>query len=422
MWESGSRARARGQLLPIAHGLAPLLAFAALAVAVVAPSSPAQGASTVSGDRAQVAKLEAQINAEGAKAQALVAHYDAIAGQLATINKALAKQQARLLSDRRSAARAATRLQSAAVAAYVNAQFGNSSTVSSFTGTASATVAQIKNVYLGTANGTLQSAIATLTNDQNDVVATEHALTATQANVATALSEAKRSKDAAERAVGQSQASLQKVSGHLLALITVARAQKAEAVERAAERAIAAAAAAQSNASTPPAVAVAPTPSAGTYRNPLRSVQGLRPERIDQGVDFSGFGPIYAIGDGIVVSTVNGGWPAGTFITYRLTSGPAAGLTVYVGENLVPTVGVGQRVTSSTQIGTEYEGSYSVEMGWADPSGDGATMAADYNQYYGSNSTAFGVNFSQLLSSLGGPSGNIEGGPSGSIPASWPRW
>jgi murein DD-endopeptidase MepM/ murein hydrolase activator NlpD len=376
----------------------------------------------VSSDHTQIAQLEAQINAEGAKVQALVAHYDAIAGELASVNKALANEQVRLASDRRSAARAAKRLQAVAVAAYVNAQFGNSSMISSYTGTGSASIVQVKNVYLGTANGTLEAAKATLTNDQTDVAATEQALKSTQGKVTEALSEARSSKDAAILAVGQSEASLRRVNGHLLALVTAARVEKAAAVERAAERAIAATAAQQSNLSATPVVAVAPSPSTGTYQNPLRSLQGIRSNRIDQGVDFSGFGPVYAIGDGVVVSTVNGGWPAGTFITYRLSDGPAAGLTVFAAENLVPTVSVGQRVTSATQIGNAYEGSYGIEVGWADPAGNGTTMASDYNQFYGSNTTAFGVNFSQLLASLGAPSGSIETTPAGAVPASWPSW
>ena len=97
-----------------------------------------------------------------------------------------------------------------------------------------------------------------------------------------------------------------------------------------------------------------PPASPGTYANPLRAIGGLNPERIDQGVDFSGFGPIYAIGDGVVLSTVNGGWPGGTFIAYRLTDGPANGLTVYFAEDIQPAVSVGQTVNANTVLGTAY--------------------------------------------------------------------
>ena len=38
----------------------------------------------------------------------------------------------------------------------------------------------------------------------------------------------------------------------------------------------------------------------GDYRNPLRGVSGLVPQRIDDGVDFAGLGPVYALGDAVV--------------------------------------------------------------------------------------------------------------------------
>ena len=53
----------------------------------------------------------------------------------------------------------------------------------------------------------------------------------------------------------------------------------------------------------------------------------------------------------------------------------------------------------------------------------GYTMAHDYGQFSGSNSTAFGDNFSQLLQLLGAPGGVLQNSPpTGSLPPSWPRW
>ncbi|MDA8291186.1 MAG: hypothetical protein M0Z33_05830 [Actinomycetota bacterium] len=139
------------------------------------------------------------------------------------------------------------------------------------------------------------------------------------------------------------------------------------------------------------------------------------------GVDYSGVGPIYAVGDGVVLSTYNGGWPGGTFITYRLTDGPAAGLIMYAAEDITPTVQPGQTVTASTVIGQLYEGPDGIETGWAAGT-DGVTMAAAYGQFAGWNTTAFGMNYSQMLTSLGAPGGIPQGGTSGALPASWPQW
>ena len=99
------------------------------------------------------------------------------------------------------------------------------------------------------------------------------------------------------------------------------------------------------------------------------------------------------------------------------------GRVVYVAESVNPTVTPGQSVTPNTVIGTLYNGSSGIETGWANPGGNGTTMAAIYGQFYGANSTAFGYNFSQLLSSLGGPGGVLQNNPpTGSVPSNWPQW
>jgi len=173
----------------------------------------------------------------------------------------------------------------------------------------------------------------------------------------------------------------------------------------------------------PPTTMPVPPPSASGYVNPLRSLAALFPERIDQGVDYSALGDIFPIGNGVVLNTVNGGWPNGTFITYQLQDGPAAGLIVYAAEDIQPLVQVGQEVTPSTPLGVVFEGGSGIETGWAAPPGNGYTMAAEADQFDGSNSTAFGANFSQLLVSLGAPGGILQNDPpTGSLPSGWPTW
>jgi hypothetical protein len=168
------------------------------------------------------------------------------------------------------------------------------------------------------------------------------------------------------------------------------------------------------------------TGAPGNYDNPLRGVTGLRSERVDEGVDYGGSGPIYALGDGVVTSTT-GPWPDGTFITYRLTDGPAAGKTVYVAENVTPTVSIGQTVTVNTVVGLLHNAYPDMEIGWAaDQYGD--TMAAVSGQWTaaddaGSVPTAYGLNFNELLMSLGAPSGVIEHtGQTGVVASGWPTW
>jgi len=176
-------------------------------------------------------------------------------------------------------------------------------------------------------------------------------------------------------------------------------------------------------ASSPNPITVKPVKaSSSNYQNPLRSVSQLVNERVDQGVDYSGQGPVYAIGDGIVTNTNNSGWPAGNFTTYRLISGPAKNLYVYVAEDCTPAVSIGETVTSSTVLCNMYEGSSGIETGWALPPGNGLSEARFLNQWNGTNSTAMGQNFSQLLQSLGAEGGIINAPVEGSLPSGWPTW
>jgi murein DD-endopeptidase MepM/ murein hydrolase activator NlpD len=158
------------------------------------------------------------------------------------------------------------------------------------------------------------------------------------------------------------------------------------------------------------------------YKNPLRAVGGLMPERIDQGVDYAGAGPVYAIGNGVVLNVYSSGWPNGTFIAYRLSDGPAKGLVVFTAEDLSPQVSVGSTVTANTVIGQMFRGPHGMEIGWADGSAMPNAIARSYGQYHGGNSTAFGYNFSRLLQSLGAPGGVLKNDPTGTMPSGWPQW
>lgn len=168
-------------------------------------------------------------------------------------------------------------------------------------------------------------------------------------------------------------------------------------------------------------VAVDDTPVDG-YLNPLRAVTSLLPQEIDQGVDYCGSGPVYALGDGVVVNDYEPQWPGGVFISYRLSNGPARGHYVYLAENVTPSVKVGQLVTPTTVIGVMHDASTCIETGWADPPAH-PERARGHVEYNGRNSTAFGLNFSSLLAALGARPGLPQSfGPPGPIPATWPTW
>lgn len=419
-------------------------------------------AQSISGDHNKIQTLEQKVAADGARAQRLMEEYNAAEGRVQQTAARLVATRRQLATARAASAAQALRLRQVAVAAYVDAGTVAANPLLAPPSSGS----EAASVYASVAAGRLSSAVASYQDAQHHVrvaaATLEHQQTAEEA----AVRQLRPAAAAAQRAVAQDNALLLGTKSNLHQLLVAAAARHA-AEEAAAERALAARAARAKRAAeaaqaaeiaasaraanarvlaaprvvhhdapvttipptttTVPASTASTTPasttpaSGGGYANPLRAVAGLSPERIDQGVDFGGVGPIYAIGDGRVISTVNGGWPGGTFIAYQLTDGPAAGLVVFAAEDISPSVYVGESVTANTVLGTMYGGPDGIETGWAN-GGAGDTMAMTAGQFNGYNSTAFGVNFSQLLQYLGAPGGILQGYAVGSLPAGWPGW
>jgi hypothetical protein len=209
-----------------------------------------------------------------------------------------------------------------------------------------------------------------------------------------------------------------------MARVTAARIAARKAAARRAARRAAAARAAAAHGGT--AGRQAGAASASVYRNPLRAVSGLIPERVDMGVDFGGAGPVYALGNAVITDATadNSGWPGGGWITYKLTSGPAAGLMVYVAEDVTPSVQVGQTVTSSTVIANMFNGGAGIETGWAMPDGSSAESqlpVAGGISGGGPFPTMVGLNFEALLQALGVPAApNASQAGNGILPSNYP--
>ncbi len=173
----------------------------------------------------------------------------------------------------------------------------------------------------------------------------------------------------------------------------------------------------------------ASTPSG--YQNPLRDWNNLVDNRVDQGVDYSGVGPVYAIGNGTIdYASSSTSWPGGNYISYKLSDGPAAGKEVYVAEdcNVESGISHGKSVTPNTVLcKTTTAGGYIyIETGWSAPTIDNAidtTLQPGCYDIKNSKSTAFGMNFRDLMVSLGVKSGNEVDKPIAcSLPSGWPTW
>jgi hypothetical protein len=404
-------------------------------------SQPAHA--TVESDQAQIARLERQIAAQGENVKSLVTRFDEAQARLDDLNSQITRHQRQLVADQAAETDATSRMRGIAVRAYVAAGGSTSPELAMFSDNASTVNLFEQTSYLAAVNGKWNDALTALQLDRARTRDAQDTLQSEEKNAEATVSQLTKARDSALAAIASQSATLSRVRTDL-------RAQVAAAAAVAEKRREAQLAAAPARATTPrprqspvsppiaapspppapsspppppPPAPPVPTTGPGQYVNPLRGVSALTPERIDQGVDYSGFGSIYAIGNGVVLSTYGGGWPGGTFIAYRLTDGPAAGLVVYAAEDIAPSVQVGASVNSNTVLGQVYAGPDGIETGWADGSALPNTMARTFGQFNGGNSTAFGDNFSRLLQSVGAPGGVLQNNPpTGSLPDSWPRW
>jgi murein DD-endopeptidase MepM/ murein hydrolase activator NlpD len=118
--------------------------------------------------------------------------------------------------------------------------------------------------------------------------------------------------------------------------------------------------------------------------------------RVDQGVDFTGAGPILAVGDARILATDAPGWPEGGGVLYRLLDGPEAGQVIFVFEGVQATVKPGQRVSAGQQIASFVAGG-SIEMGFADANG----VPLSHGEYHEGDETVWGRKMAAFLAELG---------------------
>jgi hypothetical protein len=147
---------------------------------------------------------------------------------------------------------------------------------------------------------------------------------------------------------------------------------------------------------------------AGGYTNPFAAAQQLTSSRIDQGVDYTGTGPILALGPGRVylATTTDTAWGNGNgFLAYTLTTGSYQGSSIYIAEGITPTVTAGQTITGGQQIAT-FNG-HSIEIGFAAGPTQG-DLALAHTVYGEGADTAAGRAINQLLVALGAPAGHRD--------------
>jgi len=136
--------------------------------------------------------------------------------------------------------------------------------------------------------------------------------------------------------------------------------------------------------------------AAGSYVNPFALSGDLVTGRIDQGVDFTGSGPIVAIGKALVLQVGAPGWPEEGGVLYQLLDGPLKGQSIFVYEGVDATVQPGQVVEAGQQIAT-FRPDGSIETGLADSSG----VPLSHSEYFEGKVTQAGLEMFSLLQTLG---------------------
>lgn len=148
------------------------------------------------------------------------------------------------------------------------------------------------------------------------------------------------------------------------------------------------------------------------YRPPLpeygSEVGGnLKFAGVDQGIDFTGSGPVYALGSGTITRIQNSGsgWPGqGALLSYSI---PSLNKFVYIAEDFVSKAGlkVGDPVKKGDVLGVATGSGMApgIETGWADAGGHAAAP------YAGHSATALGADFQAFVkgSAPGGGSGGL---------------
>jgi hypothetical protein len=136
---------------------------------------------------------------------------------------------------------------------------------------------------------------------------------------------------------------------------------------------------------------------------------------VDQGTDWSGAGPIFAIGDATITNVEpqgsGSGWPGGiagggALICYQLIGGDHNGRYVYLAENVDPAPGLhaGMVVSAGQKIATA-RGAYPyLETGWA-ANPHGGTLAVAHGDHFTNppHPTPDGADFRDFLTRIGVP-------------------
>jgi hypothetical protein len=134
----------------------------------------------------------------------------------------------------------------------------------------------------------------------------------------------------------------------------------------------------------------------GTYVYPFANTATVG--RVDQGQDFGGTGPIYAIGKARILKTGAPGWPGGEQgVLYQLLDGARRGQIIFVYEGIKVQVQQNDIVQAGQKIGEFIPFSPTgIEIGFADAMG----VPLSHAEYTEGKETVYGKEMKAFLESL----------------------
>jgi cell wall-associated NlpC family hydrolase len=200
------------------------MAVAAVCASTVLPLARPAAGDQLSDAKAQAASIEAKIQATGAQISALGQQYDAaqyhqqqLEDQISSTKAAIAKARTNVVSDQAS-------LRKAAINAYIS---NNTGTTANPLFSSDEKTYAAKVVYTKVAEGTLNTAVANLTNSKDALTSQESKLQTQESAAAAATASAAASMQQAQALQAQQNAALSQVKGQVATLIKQQQAQAA---------------------------------------------------------------------------------------------------------------------------------------------------------------------------------------------------
>lgn len=292
LWKGTSDSRlARSPASSAVTVLAALALLIPMSLALLTATTQIAGATTISSDKAQVSQIEQQIALYSAQIDHLSFMYDQAQSQEATLQAQIASTQQSLAKTKETEDAAHSRLEQAAIDAYVNEGTGSSAMGLLLSSKANQYTIGVE--YLNVATGHLEEDLVAYRREQDAYTAQQAKLDGEQAAVRATMATLASDQASAQAEVNRENTLLSQVKGNLQQLLQAAHEQEVRQAEAAAaERAAAAAAAAAARAAPTLLLPSSPTlPPPANWRQQAQIAVQTALAQVGKPYQWGGAGP-----------------------------------------------------------------------------------------------------------------------------------